>query len=107
MICDIHRHVANLLLITTGHDPAEVRRDAAREPIDKKLNPRMSDIIGDEARRDLSAADTIATALTPHLLAFRELVEAAEAAGLEGEVLDRARVAHAALTGWDNTRAAS
>jgi hypothetical protein len=106
MICDIHRHVANLLLTTTGHDPVEVRRDAAREA----AAPAMGEIYGD-ARRDLSAADTIATALTPHLLAFRELVEAAEAAGWDvgdnKDLLDRARASHAALTGFDNTRAGS
>jgi hypothetical protein len=92
----IETHVANMLLTVTGHSPADVRRNAERVVTD----PDMVDVIGLEARADLSAADIIADALAPHLLAFRELVAAAEEAGLEGPVLDRARQAHAALTGW-------
>lgn len=63
-----------------------------------------------ENRRLVQAAEIVAAKLAPHLLVFGEMVEAAECEGWDGDdtaraILDRARDAHAALTGFDNTKA--
>lgn len=93
MTTAIRNHVADMSLRAHGHDPELVRGAA--------LNGAMF------AMDALVLANRAADALTSHLLAFRDLVEAAEAAGWDGhpstkEILDRARDAHAALTGWSN-----
>lgn len=95
---DVKTHVANMVLAAQHMSPENVRDAARRQSL-----PALA------AVRD---ANDIADLLTPHLLAFRELLEAAEAAGWDGHqstkaVLDRAREAHAALTGWSNEGAKS
>lgn len=88
MSLDIKTHVANFVLAAQSFDPAAVRERARQK----------DDVGGRAAVRD---ANHIADALTPHFLAFRELIEEAEQMGWpESDTLNRAREAHAALTGW-------
>jgi hypothetical protein len=81
-------HLTDFLLRHSGIDPAEacdIQRIRARNA---------------------------AAALAPHLLVFREMVEAGEMHGWDNQpvaagmrtLIDRAREAHAALTGFDNTK---
>lgn len=93
----IRNHVADLVLRAQGMMPETTRAGLKHADAD----------VRDRHRANLVRANHIADALTPHLLAFRELIEVAEAAGLEGAALDRAREAHAALTGFDNTKPGS
>jgi hypothetical protein len=92
-------HVSDLFLSAMGCEPSLIRAWAHDRSI-----PQHG-----RSEEALHLVETVALRVLPHLLAFRELVEAAEAAGLgeemtdkRGSLLDRARDAHAALTGWSN-----
>lgn len=87
----IEQHVAGLIYLAFGLNSAAARALPKNE-------------------RTVAAANIVAAKLTPHLLAFGEMIEAAELQGWDGAadlapILDKARAAHAALTGFDNTAA--
>jgi len=90
----VHVYVTNVILAAMGCIPSSLRA-AALEPFSRPDAARS-------AREQISQAEDIATAFVPHLMVFSEMIAAAEGNGWEGELLDRARAAHAALTGWSN-----
>lgn len=82
----VHENVADMVIRAAGLTPEHVRAGADRTGL-----------------KPMAHADAVAEAVLPHLLIFRELVEAAEMAGWDltenKDLLNRARDACAALCG--------
>jgi hypothetical protein len=96
---ELKAHVADMVLRAQGILPEFTR--AGLNDADADVRTRH--------RANLTRAEHIADAFTPHFSAFGEIVAAAEEQGWDSDeasarILNRAREAHAALTGFDNTK---